>query len=177
MPNWCENDLYIEGPKAEIERFLEAARNDTDGEETELDFNNFIPYPEKYDAADKAREVAAKVQGVHCPVDSNGVQLKDGYNDGGYDWCCDNWGTKWNASEPGGEYGYEDEEESTYVMHFSTAWAPPTPVVKKMGEMFPKLTFQLTFFECGCAFNGVYAMKDGENTDDRTADYFGNRGG
>ena len=25
---------------------------------------------------------------------------KDGYNQGGYQWCCDNWGTKWGSITP-----------------------------------------------------------------------------
>ena len=40
MPNWCENDLAVEGPKEVIEEFLKFAAG-----ESPFDFEKFIPYP------------------------------------------------------------------------------------------------------------------------------------
>ena len=39
MPNWCECDLYISGPKEELEKFLETVKS----EESVFDFNRVIP--------------------------------------------------------------------------------------------------------------------------------------
>ena len=38
MPNWCECDLRVEGNKAEIEKFKEAAKTQTpeDGQEPDV---------------------------------------------------------------------------------------------------------------------------------------------
>ena len=40
MPNWCENDLAVEGPTEVIEEFLKFAAG-----ESPFDFGKFIPYP------------------------------------------------------------------------------------------------------------------------------------
>ena len=41
-----------------------------------------------------------------------------------YDWCCEYWGTKWNASN------CEIHDDNSFF--FDTPWAPPEPVLKKM---------------------------------------------
>jgi hypothetical protein len=47
MPNWCENDLHVSGPEADLKDFLAYARGkDGEGEPTILDFTKFIPIPE-----------------------------------------------------------------------------------------------------------------------------------
>ncbi len=39
-----------------------------------------------------------------------------------YNWSVENWGTKWDVSAS----GWEREDDHTIVMHFDSAWAPPT---------------------------------------------------
>lgn len=51
-----------------------------------------------------------------------------------YDWCCDNWGTKWNA--------YENEQEDEDTISFETAWSNPEPVMLKLSEMYPDVTIE-----------------------------------
>lgn len=46
-----------------------------------------------------------------------------------YGWSCENWGTKWNASNT--TIISDDEIE------FETAWANPEPVIRKLGKMYP----------------------------------------
>lgn len=40
-----------------------------------------------------------------------------------YDWCCNNWGTKWNAFDIDVEE--MDEEYDECLVRFTTAWVPP----------------------------------------------------
>lgn len=47
-----------------------------------------------------------------------------------YNWCIDNWGTKWNALGSGACI-----DDDTVV--FRTAWSAPTPVIEKLSEMYP----------------------------------------
>ena len=49
-----------------------------------------------------------------------------------YDWCIDNWGTKWNAAEAtiGDDY-----------LEFETAWDAPHPIITELSRRFPKLMF------------------------------------
>src|SRR3954471_12802801 len=56
MPNWCECDLYITGPKEELEKFLETVKS----EESVFDFNRVIPYPEHFRELDGPFRGSAK---------------------------------------------------------------------------------------------------------------------
>jgi len=112
MPNWTENELTISGP--DVNKVLEAIRSDSihDQDMRILDFNRIIPYPQIYRDMDKrAEEYREKLHaiakddperqqklealGAEYGVESGTPWLKDGYNSGGYEWCCDAWGTKW----------------------------------------------------------------------------------
>jgi hypothetical protein len=99
--------------------------------------------------------------------------LKDGFNSGGYEWCCLHWGTKWGICEA--ELTYEKKKSLKYA--FRTAWSPPLPIIKKMGTVFPQLKFILSYFEGGSAFRGRFVMENGENTSNETGYYHGQRGG
>jgi len=171
MPNWCENELYVEGSKEELEKFVEQAKG-----EKVLDFNKFIPYPQKFAEADKK---ARKWEKKNPKSWEN--RPKDGYNSGGYEWCIKNWGTKWNAchlhfyEENPEDLSYKDEGKLFFK--FDTAWSPPAPIVQKMGEVFPKLKFTLLYFECGSAFQGMLRIENGKVTEDKCTEYFGHRGG
>jgi hypothetical protein len=109
MPNWTENDLTITGP--DVQKILNAIRSDDkDDEDARLfDFNTIIPYPQAYREMDqRAREYREKFfaiaqdnpergQKLEALAAEYGVEpgspwIKDGYNSGGYDWCCDEWG-------------------------------------------------------------------------------------
>lgn len=169
MPNYCENDLQITGPQADIDRFM------ADG----LSFESAIPYPVQFRALDEARHahaIAVSKPGENpdhhfckdCP--------KDGYNSGGYDWCIANWGTKWNISDAQTEMERISDDE--VILHFSTAWSPPLPVIDAWGQKNPTLTFDLAYFECGMGFSGRYAVKGVDclkNTENKK--YRGTRGG
>lgn len=51
-----------------------------------------------------------------------------------YDWCCENWGTKWNA--------YSDHTIDDDTIIFETAWSPPIPVLTKLSETYPDLPIE-----------------------------------
>ena len=177
MPNWCECDLTVEGPVEEVKKFMEFARTG----DNVLDHNKFVPYPKEFADADAA---AAKWR------EENPDQLwtkgpKDGFNNGGYEWCKNNWGTKWGIDRPkitetfgiegvGVEYNLK---EGSVDYTFECAWSPPTPIIKKMGEQFKKLRFVLRYFEASMAFNGIYILENGKVTEDETGAYYGTRGG
>jgi hypothetical protein len=66
-----------------------------------------------------------------------------------YDWCCENWGTKWDAD---GAQAYVGERDLTY--HFETAWSPPLQWLKTVAAQYPKLRFTLRYDESSEAFMG-----------------------
>ena len=180
MPNWVECDFRVEGELSELRKFQIFAKD-----ECLLSANKFIPYPKKFEELDKMSKDIHELESMTQKTQKEKTKLgklkilfnlkgnKDGFNIGGYRWCLDNWGTKWGLCEV--ELVMEDESELEYT--FETAWSPPLPIVKVMGEMFPKLKFELRYFEGGSGFNGLYIMEDGKVETNRQADYFGSRGG
>ena len=169
MPNWTSCDLKIRSPDKEkehkeLKRFKAFAQTTKDGEVNSLDTNKFIPYPEKFKKQD---EIAAE--------DPTNHSIKDGYNNGGYEWCLKNWGSKWGICRA--ELEEEDFKWGELSYTFESPWSPPMPVIIKMSEMFPTLTFELRYFEQGCEFNGILECKAGKITNEEQGKYFGNRGG
>ncbi len=189
MPNWCENDLTIKGNNvSEVLEFI-ASQNDSDEDTRVFDFDKVIPYPDNFKALDaKAAEFQKEMMAVHSDnpeFDSAqreqirikyGVELgsffKDGFNSGGYEWCIENWGAKWNACR----VSILERSADVAKISFDTAWSPPVKVIYALAKRFPSFCFTLDFFECGMGFQGqLYAQ--GEETTISYDDYDGERGG
>jgi hypothetical protein len=173
MPNWCSCDLDVTGPQAERDKLVEAARSKeaVDGKVSVLDASNFIPYPKKFRDQDEVARAWDKAHKDDRPL-SWRERPKDGFNSGGYEWCIENWGTKWNFCRATVVSRIEE-----VVFGFETAWSPPIPVIEKMSAMFPKLGFKLRYFEGGMQFQGKCIFKGGEMVNELTGSYSGNRGG
>lgn len=73
-----------------------------------------------------------------------------------YDWCCKNWGTKWNACDTYNSVGG--------TVSFSTAWAPPTAWLKVLAER--KIPFILEWEEEG-GYAGTISF-DGKKWNEET---------
>ena len=88
-----------------------------------------------------------------------------------YDWCCDNWGTKWNACH--GEIGeiveHEGGQAELHVI-FETAWSMPSPIFEALAGMYPQIHFSGRWADedmgrnCGLweAENGIVAYTEDE---------------
>jgi hypothetical protein len=180
MPNWCVNELRVRGHKKDLEVFADAVKDTelTDSGmipntkeascESCLDFNKVLPYPEEYRLLDQA---AHDYDESHGGVYSPG-RPRDGFNQGGYEWCTANWGTKWNAHCNRFRQG-----KRVLVYDFDTAWSPPVPVVVEMSRKFPLLEFDIKFWECGAAYKGRVKMCNGVVLLDEHSTYRGSKGG
>lgn len=149
MPNHVINYLVVDGPREEVQTFMQAVKGSGD-----FDCNKIIPYPERFQEMDRAKAQWEKDN----PCKSGGPL--DGFNSGGYEWCIRHWGTKWGAYES--KLIYEDLESeyfSSVEYRFKSAWSPPLPVIRAAWEKFPKLSFELNYFECGCEFRGTYGTR------------------
>ena len=83
---------------------------------------------------------------------------KYGYKDW-YNFRCDQWGTKWGASEV--VWIADDSVE------FETAWSFCHPIVKKLSEMFPDVEIVFCFADEDCGSNtGDGRFIAGDETDD-----------
>jgi hypothetical protein len=70
-------------------------------------------------------------------------------NEWDYDWCVNNWGTKWDIYDVSYEYLFDDELH----LNFCTAWAPPVTALQT-GAQRLDFTFELYFIEEGMMFVG-----------------------
>lgn len=135
MPNWCSNSVCLQHEDPEMIRRAERAFNNG----TLLD--EFFPVPAEL------REVTAPNR------EDNREELIKKYGAADwYDWCCSNWGTKWDvggSSDP--ELGPDNKAIS---FEFDSAWSPPIPAFEK----FEELGFTVTayYYEPGCAYAGIY---------------------
>ena len=59
-----------------------------------------------------------------------------------YDWNCDNWGTKWDASETRISW-----DGSDLVINFDTAWDVPREFIEKLSHLYPDLTIEVYAYE------------------------------
>lgn len=177
MPNHCHNDLYISGPKERVEALL--ALIGADQPDPKFDFNTIIQYPAHFYGRDKESEYL----GDKAFKEKYGTGAKDGYNSGGYEWCSQNWGTKWNA------YNVARRDYCGACVTFQTAWCAPSPVIIEMHRKFPECTLHLEFFEMGAAMAGGFSLLSqddwyedqpwtaGVKTSEWGGEYHGHRGG
>jgi hypothetical protein len=196
MPNWCDCELSInaimKGHPSEkrktiesLKRFVALSRN-TKLEE-DLYTNAFIPYPKRFRARDRKSALHhAKVKkAIENITDKNerekiikklgGWSIKDGFNNGGYDWCLQHWGTKWGFCHS--KLIESNFETGRLLYRFDTAWSPPTPLIHKMSLMYPNFIFTLNYFEGGMGFKGKLKVQNGTIIKNYTSHYRGGRGG
>lgn len=150
MPNWCNNDMIIEGKTEDLNELKEFVK----GEKTWFDLEKVIPLT---DTKAKAKVLWDKLSSEEQKDrwDNDFDQFWFNVGDG-YHWCADNWGTKWNTdcSEP-------QQTETKLMYAFDTAWSPSEPITKILIKRFPKLHFVHEYEEWGMCFQGILEGKDG----------------
>ena len=136
MPNWCNNTLTLN--EDSNDSILEVLKDYFNGG-NQLDFELIRPIP---------NELHGTISPTPKDIDPKEQKMlveKYGH-DNWYDWCVDNWGTKWNC-----EVHYADEK----CISFSTAWSPPIGAIKTLAILTGR-DFRLTYVEEGMDFCGEY---------------------
>ncbi len=149
MPNWCNNSLTISSHDGEdLNQFY--LNNKT--EENELDFNCICPIPSEL----------MNIESLNNLDDIKKQELIDkyGFSDW-YNWCNNNWGTKWNTSDV--NYNKYDDQ---LVYSFNTAWGPPNAWFIKLTEKYTDLEIRLEYEESGMDFAGFMDYSDGVLSDE-----------
>ncbi len=158
MPNYCENDLYIQGKEADVKRVLDLIGPG-------FDFGKVIPYPKMFAQMDRDHpgHGAQPNRNLDClTIEAYREKYghdKDGFNSGGYEWKCKHWGCKWNAAD------VKRRDYGPICITFQTAWSPPVPIIQSLGDKFPDVTFSLEYFERGMEFMGgltIYCQEEAE---------------
>jgi hypothetical protein len=151
MPNWVYNTMTVSGDKATLEAFAKQAStpyqcksmkfigNDyvmvDDVNEGDLLFWNFIKPDDS---------VLEEYWGPQPKFESLADSLATRTNHW-YDWNHRNWGTKWDACDPGvGEMTKNTDEHYSLEYEFRTAWGDPREVFEAMVQQYPTLDFSIT---------------------------------
>ncbi len=128
MPNWCENSVYFEGNKEDIEKIGEI----------KMDFEKIIPMPKIIIKESKLHEALfdTKDSTEKKRLEQELVEIhKKVPLSAWHEWSCENWGTKWNSQR----VEISDESDTYVVIEFDTAWGEPVPIMKKLAKDFPNV--------------------------------------
>jgi len=142
MPNWCGNTLTIshEDP-AMIVRAKEAFAN---GEF----LNEFVPVPE--DLKITAGKLGDPEAQAELELKEQANLATHGYKTW-YDFCVNEWGTKWDVGDGSGIQTWDDHE---LIVYFDSAWSPPIAAYEKLLDL--GFTVYATYYESGSAFAGIW---------------------
>jgi hypothetical protein len=157
MPNWTANTIRAEGGLHDLEAFLKAV----EGENGVFDFSRLIPVPEllkhtssgyctidgeevtSWYVIDPEKQLEGGNANVRRFTAEEEAALKEIGANNWYDWCCENWGSKWNACSP--EITERCLADGYVEIRFDTAWSVPMPVLEMMFTMFPNLSLIWTW--------------------------------
>lgn len=78
-----------------------------------------------------------------------------------YEWQCSHYGTKWDVTDV-----TFDDNHTSVVYNFSTAWSPPKEFLSNICDKYPLLNFSLHYSEPGMGFEGDFDIEAGEETND-----------
>lgn len=201
MPNWCDCELRVYGKKEELKRFIEFAKSKEKilDEEKFIPYpKKFKDMDKKAKMAENNSAEQDKVNTELKRKDLTDIErakllkkkkrleifaienmlkekvIKDGFNSGGYDWCVQNYGTKWGLCD----VVLVEQTDKRLFYSTQTAWSPPTPIIIKMGELFNKLKFNLRYYEGGMGYKGVLKIEKGKVIEHKESNqYRGGRGG
>jgi len=144
MPNWCNNTVTLEHDDPAM--IARAKASFADGRF----LAEFIPVPESL-------QIVAGCAGSHnspeqialVEAEENNIKAH-GYKNW-YDYCVNEWGTKWDV---GGGDGSINDFEGGIIISFESAWAPPIGAYEKLLDMGFRVLAM--YYEPGMAFAGVW---------------------
>jgi len=198
MPNWCQNETFVYGKTENVADFMLPFSNGNVFD-TMSDFcflKHYAPCPEallSFSAVVNPDEVIPEGWSI---LVEDGTWTQDEYDEsvanflsdreiarknrerygytGWYDWCVDNWGSKWGMCDTtcGGLY-YENSSNQVYAnvyISYDTAWSPITVGIERVSLLFPNLIFTTFYEEHGMGFAGVHQVADGEVIRDDCSD-------
>jgi len=165
MPNWCTNRVTITGDPKDVKEVKDFLKASEEGEEVVFSFQALVPMPTELIGSrspatvlDTQKEVDeynaehATDRFPHTAISlKTSTKLKLEYGtDNWYDWCNENWGTKWGACDP----TLDDDEEDYIVYRFDTAWGPPNEIYDALIGRFKNIHVQWFYDEPGMGFAG-----------------------
>jgi hypothetical protein len=142
MPNWCNNTVELSHENPEM--MARAVKSFNDGSF----LNEFVPVPADLNIT-AGRESDENAQKALEEKEKANLE-KYGYANW-YDYCVNEWGTKWDI-EP-----YEPvslQEDGRLTMSFDSAWSPPTQAYEKLVDL--GFSVRAYYYESGMGFCGIW---------------------
>ena len=149
MPNWVDNTITLKhSDPTMIKRAHDAL------ERGEF-LNEFHPVPLDLQivAGRLGDDESAEQQALVLQENAN--RDKYGYANW-YDWCVNEWGTKWDVGDEGSATLNED---GSLTASFNSAWSPPIEAYRMLEDLGFKI--KAYYFEGGMMFAGIY--EDGDD--------------
>ena len=169
MPNWCHNRVYFGlGNNVEnnnkFREYIGIPRYSYEGD-IEFDFNKVLPLPKELE--NHTKEIVTQEEydkwephpehtWIGRPITQKmSDEFKEKFGtDNWYNWCINNWGTKWNANDVYINMNEPDGIEIT----FDTAWGPASGIYELIEEKIKKENWDITvswfYDEPGMMFAG-----------------------
>ena len=147
MPNHVGNSIVVRGPDEEIDRLLATCfhlldpEEDGDDEGLQFNFRAVIPVDD------------SSIEAFIRHPDMNVLRRQA-------------WGTKWNAYDG----AIVSRDPGCLNFEFNTAWDFPEPVYRKLGKMFPQLSFDIAAIDPGEWWAVTAIIAGGKAVFDRKAD-------
>ena len=173
MPNWCTNTLIVAGDKWNVKDFMDQIKT-KEGSESSEEYEileNLYPTPEDLDIRatfepDPEKDPQREQKQANIE--------KYGHADW-YEWRNANWGTKWGDCNT---QLVDEDYDSTFVesfgkvmLNFDSAWGPPHEGMVYIASIFPRLMFDLRYYEPGMCFQGFLVLHHGEIEYDQSMEY------
>lgn len=155
MPNWCENTLSIKGTKGQIAEF-----NKRYLQNGNFSFENIIPSPQTVEECPEEYILHSEREANRHLLYWDPTQPRNWFN--WYDWNCNYWGCKWNATV----MNIEQNEDSIKIF-FETPWDPPIPVIEKLVKDNPQLEIECEYFEPGMWLVGTITKEGCKRLSDK----------
>jgi hypothetical protein len=146
MPNWCNNVVEIghEDP-AKLKALVEAYND--------AKFCSFaIPVPASLNIVAGRVGDDADPKQIELEAQEKSNLEVHGYSNW-YDFCVNEWGTKWDVGGDGDRIELEEGQDNT-TLDFDSAWAPPLGVYAALMEQ--GFSVRAYFYESGMCFAGIF---------------------
>ena len=157
MPNWCMNEVRVNGNEKDLTKFKDLVKSETEP----FSFQSVIPMPNELKGTRSPAYIISQEEydswvddtnlGVGKPITlemSNRFEREYGF-DNWYDWQTTNWGTKWDVSD------VEMEDSISWVDYkFETAWSPPEGIYNELTKLFTTVDIIWFYREDGVQIAG-----------------------
>jgi hypothetical protein len=110
--------------------------------------NEFVPIPESLHIV--AGRVGDGIEQEALEAQEKLNEAQHGYKNW-YDFCTNEWGTKWDVGDEGSQTLVNENELTTY---FDSAWSPPTGAYAKLQDL--GFEVEAYYYEPGMCFAGIY---------------------